>query len=50
MNWTSRSARIGEVVGFEQRLLRADVERRDLGDAVDQHLVVEAPTASQSTE
>ena len=41
MNWTSRSARVGEVARLEQGLLRADVERRDLGDAVDQHLVVE---------
>ena len=41
MNWTSRSARSARSARFEQRLLRADVERRDLGDAVDQHLVVE---------
>ena len=41
MNWTSRSARTVRSARFEQGLLRADVERRDLGDAVDQHLVVE---------
>ena len=31
----------GERRLLEQRLLGADVERRDLGDGVDQHLVVE---------
>jgi hypothetical protein len=41
MNWTSRSQRSAMSAAFEQGLLRADVERRDLGDAVDQHLVVE---------
>ena len=41
ISWTSRSARPSSVGLLEQRLLGADVERRDLGDGVDQHLVVE---------
>src|SRR3546814_3540436 len=31
----------GQIVRLQQRLLGADVERGDLGDAVDQHLVVQ---------
>ena len=41
ISWTSRSARPVERRLLEQRLLGADVERRDLGDGVDQHFVVE---------
>ena len=41
ISWTSRSARPSSVGFLEQRLLGADVERRDLGDGIDQHLVVE---------
>ena len=33
---------LGQVGGLEQRLLGSDIERRDLGDSVDQRLVVEA--------
>ena len=41
ISWTSRSALPVSVGCFEQRLLGADIERRDLGDGIDQHLVVE---------
>ena len=40
MSWTPARAR-STGVGLQQRLLGGDIERRDLGDAVDQCLVVE---------
>ena len=43
ISWTTSSARPGEAGLLEQRLLGAGIERRDLGDGVDQHFVVEPP-------
>ncbi len=42
MSCTRRSARPGSAALLQQRLLRTHVERRDLRDRVDQHLIVEA--------
>jgi hypothetical protein len=41
MNWTSRSARPAMSAASSSACFEPGIERGDLGDAVDQHLVVE---------